>query len=286
MKFLHSCFLAICNTVAVSAWYDVFVGDSLTSPLSRWYNISAARQSLNFTTSISFPVGPPSTVQFWNLTVSLAEIPAQGENTTTAPDPRVLLTLYDLHPPENWTDRLDSGFPEPIMYDEDNEPSTFQLARRLTYWPFDTSTTNSYNGHGNCEEVVNAECIRQLEDQNESALTGDFSACPSLSSRWGSRGVGQFVQRPYLEEPSAYWLGGFISGVYSAGNRTLIERELNRVHLALISGNERHALCLRFRDNEVNSSDPGTGPAPDSGAQSVRTGLWIAMVSTVLCLFR
>ncbi|KAI7721646.1 hypothetical protein KC353_g1194 [Hortaea werneckii] len=133
MKFFYSSFLAICNTVAVSAWYDVFVGNSLTSPLSRWYNISAARQSLNFSTSISFPVGPPSTVQFWNLTVSLAEIPAQGENATAAPNPRVLLTLYDLHPPENWTDRLDLGLPEPIMYDEDNEPSTFQLARRLTY---------------------------------------------------------------------------------------------------------------------------------------------------------
>ncbi|RMZ13469.1 hypothetical protein D0862_02310 [Hortaea werneckii] len=273
--------------------------------------------NLNFSTSVSFQVGSSNTVQSWNLTVSLAEIPAQGENATAAPDPRVLLTLYDLHPPENWTRPLDSGLPEPILYDDENEPATFQLARRLTYWPFDTSATNSYNGQGDCEEVVEPECIRQLEDQNGTALTGDFSACPSLSSRWGSRGVGtyaegqpsmdrivqtfardkvhadslslirlvQFVQRLYLEDPSSYWLGGFISGVYSAGNRTLIERELNRVHLAFISGTENKALCLRFRDNEVNSSNPGTGPAPSSGAKSVQTALCIAMVPTVLCLF-
>ncbi|GAB1739821.1 hypothetical protein NU219Hw_g4756t1 [Hortaea werneckii] len=285
MNLLTSCFLAICNTIAVSAWYDAFVGDALTSPLNRWYNISAARQSLNFSTSVSFPVGSSSTVQSWNLTVSLAEIPAQGENATAAPDPRVLLTLYDLHPPENWTRPLDSGLPEPILYDDENEPATFQLARRLTYWPFDTSATNSYNGQGDCAEVVEPECIRQLEDQNGAALTGDFSACPSLSSRWGSRGVVQFVQRPYLKDPSSYWLGGFISGVYSAGNRTLIERELNRVHLAFISGTQNKALCLRFRDNEVNSSNPGTGPAPSSGAKSVQTAFCIAMVPTVLCLF-
>ncbi|RMY32733.1 hypothetical protein D0866_06408 [Hortaea werneckii] len=143
------------------------------------------------------------------------------------------------------------------------------------YWPFDTSATNSYKGQGDCPEVADPECTRQLEEQNGTALTGDFSACPSLSSRWGSRGV----------EPSAYWLGGFISGVYSAGNRTLIERELNRVHLALISGTERQALCLHFRENEVNPSNPAAGSAPSSGADSVRTALWIAMISTVLCLF-
>ena len=61
------------------------------------------------------------------------------------------------------------------MYNEENEPSTFQLARRLTYWHFDTSSTNSYNGQGNCAEVLDPECIRQLEEQNRTALTGDFS---------------------------------------------------------------------------------------------------------------
>lgn len=97
--------------------------------------------------------------------------------------------------------------------------------------------------------------------------------------------IAQFVKRPYLEEPSAYWLGRFISGVYSADNRTLIERELNRVHFAILAGNETHPLCLRFRNNEVNSSTPGTGPAPSSGANSVQLALWIAMASTMLCIF-
>lgn len=99
-------------------------------------------------------------------------------------------------------------------------------------------------------------------------------------------GAVQFVQRPNLNDSSSYQLGGFISGVYSAGNRTLIERELNRVHLAVVAGTETQALCLRFRQHEVNSSNPGTGPAPSSGANSVQTVLWIAMVSTVLCLFQ
>ncbi|KAI7472489.1 hypothetical protein D0860_03576 [Hortaea werneckii] len=286
MKFLHSCLLAICNGVAVTAWYDTFVSDSFNgiTPLRQWYNISDARQSPNFSTSISFPIGPSATWQYWNLTVSLSEIPAQGENATVVPDPRVLFTFYDLHPSENWTDHLDSGLPKPIVYDDKDEPVSFQFGSRLTYWPFSASATNAYNGQGNCAKVVDLECIRQLES-NDTAAFGDTPACPSVSSRWGDTGAVQFVQRPYLNESSAYRLGGFISGVYSANNRTLIERELNRVHLAVVSGTETHALCLRFRENEVNRSNPGTGPAPDNSANSMQTALWIVMASTVLCLF-
>ncbi|KAI6834191.1 hypothetical protein KC332_g6072 [Hortaea werneckii] len=286
MKLLHSCFLAICNGVAVSAWYDTFVSDSFNgiTPLRRWYNISDARQSPNFTTSTSFPIGPSLTWQYWILTVSLSEVPAQGENATVVPDPRVLFTFYDLHPPGNWTDHLDSGLPMPAVYDDEDEPVSFQFESRMTYWPFSTSATNAYNGQGNCAGVVDLECIRQLET-NDTAVFGDTPACPSVSPRWGGTGVVQFVQRPYLNESSAYRLGGFISGVYSAGNRSLIERELNRVHLAVVSGTETHALCLRFKENEVNSSNPGTGPAPSSSPNPVQATLWIVMASTVLCIF-
>ncbi|KAI6823708.1 hypothetical protein KC340_g995 [Hortaea werneckii] len=285
MKFLHSCLFAICNGVAVTAWYDTFVSDSFNgiTPLGRWYNISDARQSPNFSTSISFPIGPSLTWQYWNLTVSLSEVPAQGENATVVPNPRVLFTFYDLQPPENWTDHLDSGLPKPVVYDDEDEPVSFQFASRLTYWPFSTSATNAYNGQGNCAEVVDLECMRQLET-NDTAIFGDTPACPSVSSRWGDTGVAQFVQRPYLNDSSAYRLGGFISGVYSAGNRTLIDRELNRVHLAVVSGTETQALCLRFRENEVNSSNPGTGPAPNSSPSQMRAAVWIVMASTMLCL--
>lgn len=195
MKLLHSCFLALCNGAAVSAWYDAFVGDSFNSitPLRRWYNISDARQSPNFTTSISFPTGPSLTVQYWNLTVSLAEVLAQGENATVVPDARILFTFYDLHPPGNWTDNLDSGLPMPIVNDDEDEPVTFQLASRLTYWPFSASATNAYNGQGNCAEVVDLECMRQLET-NDTAIFGDTPACPSVASRWGDTGVGTYAQ--------------------------------------------------------------------------------------------
>ncbi|RMZ07451.1 hypothetical protein D0864_00031 [Hortaea werneckii] len=287
MKLLHSCFLAICNGVAVSAWYAAFIGDAFSSlsPLNQWYNISSARQSANFSTSISFAVGPSITVQWWNVTVSLAEIPAQGESATVAPDPRVLFTFYDLVPPENWTDQPDSGLPRPSVFDNENELLAYEFDRGLTYWPFSTPATNLYNGAGNCAEVVDLECIRQLGAPDGTAIFEDIPACPSVSSRWGSAGVAQYVQLDELDNLSAYHLGGFISGVYSAGNRTLIERELNRVHLAVVSGTETHALCLRFRENEVNSSNPGTGPAPSSSPNKVRAALWVVVASTVLCLF-
>lgn len=196
MKLLHSCFLAICNGVAVSAWYAAFIGDAFSSlsPLNQWYNISSARQSANFSTSISFAVGPSITVQWWNVTVSLAEIPAQGESATVAPDPRVLFTFYDLVPPENWTDQPDSGLPRPSVFDNENELLAYEFDRGLTYWPFSTPATNLYNGAGNCAEVVDLECIRQLGAPDGTAIFEDIPACPSVSSRWGSAGVGMYSQ--------------------------------------------------------------------------------------------
>ncbi|KAI7183313.1 hypothetical protein KC363_g8308 [Hortaea werneckii] len=281
MKLLHPWFLALCNGAAVSAWYDSFTGDYLPYPLPvDAFNVSAARQNANFSTSISFAAGTPQ--QSWNLTVSLAEILAQGENATAVPDARVLLTFYDVHPPANWTGKQNSGLIKPVRYD--NGVVQHQLARRMTYWPFSTSATIGYQSEGDCTGVVEPECLGRLRTSNAtSAIYPDSPACAQVSSRWGSPGVVQFIHN--LNDSGEYRLGGFISGVYSAGNRTLIERELNRVHFAILAGNETYPLCLRFRNNEVNSSNPGTGPAPDNSASSIQTALWIVMASTVLCLF-
>ncbi|KAI7277231.1 hypothetical protein KC345_g6725 [Hortaea werneckii] len=283
MKLSHSCVLALCYSAAVSAWYDSFFGDHFFSPSPlNVYNISAARQNVNITTSISFSAGMPQ--QSWNLTVSLAEIPAKGENVTAVPDARMLLTLYDVHPPANWRRQQNSGLTRPVRYDTGDVQ--YQFDWRLTYWPFSTSATNGYQSEGDCAGVVEPDCLRRLKASNgTSAIWTDSPACANVSSRWGSPGVVQVVQQSNLNDSSEYRLGGFISGVYSAGNRTLIERELNRVHFAILAGNETHPLCLRFRNNEVNSSNPGTGSAPDNSANSIQTALWIIMASTVLCIF-
>ncbi|RMY13343.1 hypothetical protein D0868_02063 [Hortaea werneckii] len=278
MTFLHFCFLALCNCAAVSAWYDAFVGDYFRalSPLNV-YNISAARQDANISTPISFAAGTPQ--QWWNLTVSLAEIPAQA-----VPDARMLLTLYGVHPPANWTGQQDSGLTRPVQYD--SGAVQYEFNWRLTYWPFSTSATNTYQSEGECAGVIEPDCLRELRASNgTSAICTDSPACANVSSRWGSPGVTQVIPHAQLVGPWVWELGGFISDVYSAGNRTPIERELNRVHFAILAGNETHPLCLRFRNREVNSSTPGTGPAPSSGAHSLQLALWIAMASTVLCIF-
>ncbi|KAI7158021.1 hypothetical protein KC349_g5184 [Hortaea werneckii] len=267
----------------ISAWYDAFVGDYFRalSPLNV-YNISAARQDANISTSISFAAGTPQ--QWWNSTVSLAEIPAQGVNTTAVPDARMLLTLYDVHPPANWTGQQDSGLTKPAQYG--SGAVQYELDWRLTYWPFSISATNAYQSEGECAGVIEPNCLRELRASNgTSAIYTDSPDCANVSSRWGSPGVTNLIPHDQLVDPWVWELGGFISGVYSANNRTLIERELNRVHFAILAGNETHPLCLRFRNSEVSSSTPGTGPAPSSGANSVQLALWIAMASTVLCIF-
>ncbi|RMX73524.1 hypothetical protein D0869_13518 [Hortaea werneckii] len=283
MKLLHSCLLALCNCAAVSAWYDASVGNYFRAPSPLIvYNVSAARQNANISTPTSFTAGTPQ--QLWNLSVSLAEIFAQGENTTAVPDARMLLTLYDVHPPANWTGQQSSGLTRPVKYD--NAALRYRFGWRLTYWPFLTSETNAYQSVSDCAGVVEPDCLRQLKASNvTTSIHTDLPACADVSSRWGRPGITKAIRRSELDRPSVWELGGFISGVYSAGNRTLIERELNRVHFAVLAGDKTHTLCLRFRDNEVNSSNPGTGSAPNSSPNPIRTGLWIAIASRVLFIF-
>lgn len=90
------------------------------------------------------------------------------------------------------------------------------------------------------------------------------------------------ARRSDLDDPSLWQLGGFISGVYSAGNRTLLERERQRVHLATLLGNDTRVLCARIDNDDVSPGEPGTGPPPNRGAHLVPAALWTVMASTML----
>lgn len=182
MKILKIWLAALVGSSSVSAWYDAFYGNSYPFEPPYLYNISAARLHPNFSTSVSFAAG---TAQPWNFTVSLAEIPAQGLNATKVPDARVLLTLYDVHPPINWTGQQSPGPTAPLQYP--NAPLNFGLTWRATYWPFSVSATNAYNGDGDCAGVVNPTCLRQLRALNYSSAVSplDTPACENVTSRWG-----------------------------------------------------------------------------------------------------
>lgn len=92
------------------------------------------------------------------------------------------------------------------------------------------------------------------------------------------------VQRHSLDNSWIWQLGGYISGVYSAGNRTLFDRELQRVHLTTLSGRDTHVLCVRIENHELRASDPGTGPVPNRGAGLIRAALSILLAPLGLSL--
>lgn len=82
-------------------------------------------------------------------------------------------------------------------------------------------------------------------------------------------------------DTSTWQLGGYISDVYPAANRTLFERERQRVHLAAFSGDDTSVVCVRIDDDKVQAGDPGVGPAPNGGVRLVGGALWAALGPSV-----
>lgn len=182
MKVLKLLLAALFSAGLVSAWYDTFRGNFYPFHPPNLYNISAARRHPNISTSVPFAGG---TSQPWNFTVSLAEVPAQGNNATKVPDARVLLTLYDVHPPANWTGQQNPGPSMPVQYPDAH--LDFAFTWRVTYWPFSVAATNACTGSGDCAGVINPTCLRQLSKLNQSSAVTplDTPACENVTSRWG-----------------------------------------------------------------------------------------------------
>lgn len=90
------------------------------------------------------------------------------------------------------------------------------------------------------------------------------------------------MQRSSLDDPWLWQLGGYISDVYPATNRTLYERERQRVHLATLSGNDTHVVCARVKTDQVSAGNPGTGTMSNGGADLVRAVFWNVIGLVVL----
>lgn len=175
-------------SVSAYAWFDVFYDNDYPFSPPHLYNISAARRHPNATRSVPVTIGE---IEKWNFTVSLAEVPAQGENATGVNDPRVLLTLYDVQPPEKWTGNQDPGLSTPVHYPEG---TFYEFFWTVSYWPFSVSATNAYetddSSPGDCTGVVDTGCLRRLRTMNGTAAElPDSTACENVTTRWGGLGA-------------------------------------------------------------------------------------------------
>ncbi|THV83759.1 hypothetical protein D6D26_10158, partial [Aureobasidium pullulans] len=164
-------------------------------------------------------------------------------------------TIYELSWPWNTT------INETLKTLEGVEEPRFCVS--IPLGPFPDSVTKAYKETdlGDCTNALGEQCTRDLKNQGFAPDVGCNTPIPeSCSGKLGSGSIGSapllnIEQRYYSAfEKSEARFAYTTSEIYSAGNDTLFQHDVQRLHVLLFTSSGSAPICVRVADHKVSGA--------------------------------
>lgn len=220
--------------------------------------------------AVKVPIGNKN----FSLDVMIAEFEPPANTATDLQNPRVAATIYELSWPWNTT------INETLKTLEGVEEPRFCVS--IPLGPIPDSVTKAYKETdlGDCTNALGEQCTRDLKNQGFAPDVGCNTPIPeSCSGKLGSGSVGSArkvlshvradykihsdsatallnIEQKYYSayEKSEARFAYTTSEIYSAGNDTLFQHDVQRLHVLLLTSSGSAPICVRVADHKVSGA--------------------------------